>query len=62
MPVPAPAAVPALQASDWEMSRYRQYRARLAAHPVGQTIGRAVAFLSRLPAVGDHAGKNSLST
>jgi hypothetical protein len=28
--------------------------------PAGQTIGTAVAFLSRLPAVGDHAGKNSL--
>ncbi|MGH3298969.1 MAG: hypothetical protein ACRDP7_44975 [Trebonia sp.] len=44
------------------MSRYRQYRARLAGHPVGQTIGAAVAFLSRLPAVGDQAGKHSLPT
>ena len=42
------------------MSRYRDYRARLAGRPVGQAVGAAVAFLSRLPAVGDQAGKNSL--
>ena len=59
-PVPAPAAGPAPQARAWEMSRYRQYRTRLAGQPVGRTIGAAVAFLSRLPVVGDHAGKNSL--
>jgi hypothetical protein len=60
-PVPAPSAGPAPKAREWEMSRYRHYRARLAGQPVGRTIGAAVAFLSRLPAVGDHAGKNSLS-
>jgi hypothetical protein len=53
-PVPDPAA------GAWEMSRYQQYRALLAGYPVGQTVGAAVAFLSRLPAVGDQAGKNSL--
>src|SRR6185437_1662896 len=31
-----------------------------AGQPVGHTVGAAVAFLSGLPAVGDHAGKNSL--
>lgn len=59
-PVPAPAAGRAPQAREWEMSRYRQYRARLAGQPVGRAIGAAVAFLSGLPAVGDQAGKNSL--
>jgi len=59
-PVPAPAAGPAPQAREWEMGRYRQYRARLAGQPAGRTVGAAVAFLSRLPAVGDQAGKNSL--
>lgn len=58
--MPAPAAGAAPRARVWEMARYRHYRARLAGHPVGQAIGEAVAFLSRLPAVGDHAGKNSL--
>jgi hypothetical protein len=60
VPVPAPAAGPAPQGREWEIGRYRQYRARLAGRPVGETIGAAVAFLSRLPAVGDQPGKNSL--
>ena len=59
-PVPAPAAGPAPRAREWEMSRYRHYRAQLAGHPIGHTIGAAVEFLSRLPAVGDQAGKSSL--
>ena len=42
------------------MSRYRQYRARLAGQPVGKVIGAAVSFLCRLPAIGDQAGKNIL--
>lgn len=42
------------------MSRYQQYQALLAACPVGRTVGAAVAFLSRLPAVGDQTGKNTL--
>jgi hypothetical protein len=58
--VPAPAAGPEPRAREWEMSRYRQYRAMLAGQPVGHAIGTAVAFLSRLPAVGDHAGKSCL--
>jgi hypothetical protein len=60
VPVPAPAAGPAPKGREWEMSRYREYRARLAGQPVGRTVGAAVEFLSRLPAVGDQAGKNSL--
>jgi hypothetical protein len=59
--VPAPAAGPVPRAREWELTRYRQYRAWLAGHRVGQSVGEAVAFLSRLPAVGDHAGKNSLT-
>lgn len=59
-PVPAPAAGPVPQARTWEMSRYKQYRLCLAGQPVGRTVETAVAFLSRLPAVGDPAAKNSL--
>jgi hypothetical protein len=59
-PLPAPAAGPAPRARAWEMARYRQYRARLAGQAVGRTVGTAVALLSRLPAVGDPAAKNSL--
>ena len=58
--VPAPAGGSAPQAREWEMSRYRQYRAHLAGQPAGEAIGTALAFLSRLPAVGDQAGKSSL--
>lgn len=47
--VPKP-VVPALSArgQQWEMSRYRSYRARLAGRPVGQTFDRATAFLRPL--------------
>ena len=29
----------------WELGRYRAYQTRLAGHPVGETFGRASAFL-----------------
>jgi hypothetical protein len=29
----------------WEMTRYRAYEAHLAGHPIGETFGRAAAFL-----------------
>ena len=29
----------------WEMTRYRAYQAQLAGHPIGETFGRAAAFL-----------------
>ena len=34
----------------WEMTRYRAYRARLAGRAVGETLGRAVAFLQEVAA------------
>ena len=30
----------------WEMARYRAYQARLAGHTIGETFGRAAAFLN----------------
>jgi hypothetical protein len=30
---------------EWEMTRYREYQARLAARAVGETFDRAAAFL-----------------
>jgi len=30
----------------WEMTRYRAYQAQLAGHAIGQTFGRAAAFLN----------------
>jgi hypothetical protein len=47
MPEPVLAALPE-RGRGWEMSRYRDYQARLAGKPVGETFERAVAFL--LPA------------
>jgi hypothetical protein len=32
---------------EWEMTRYREYQARLAARAVGETFDRAAAFLLR---------------
>ena len=29
----------------WEMTRYRAYQAQLAGHTIGETFGRAAAFL-----------------
>ena len=59
-PVPAPAGGLAPQASEWEMSRYRQYRSWLAGHRVGETVAAAVAFLSLLPVIGDQAATSGL--
>jgi hypothetical protein len=44
--VPEPAtASPAHRARGWELTRYRAYQRQLAGRPVGETFGRAVAFL-----------------
>jgi predicted nucleic acid-binding Zn ribbon protein len=37
----------------WERARYRAYQAQLAGHPVGDTFGRAAAFLTRAAASAD---------
>jgi hypothetical protein len=44
MPEPVLAALPA-RGQEWEMTRYRDYQARLAGQPIGETFGRAAAFL-----------------
>jgi hypothetical protein len=45
-PVPGPAlASLTSRGRAWEMTRYRAYRAHLADHTIGETFGRAVAFL-----------------
>jgi hypothetical protein len=44
MPEPVLAALPA-RGQEWEMTRYRDYQARLAGKPIGETFGRAAAFL-----------------
>jgi hypothetical protein len=44
LPEPVLAALPA-RGQEWEMTRYREYQARLAATPIGETFGRAAAFL-----------------
>lgn len=44
--VPVPALVSlTTRAREWEMTRYRSYQAQLAGHPIGETFGRATAFL-----------------
>ena len=44
--VPPPAAGSLLaRGQAWEMTRYRAYQAHLASHPIGETFGRATAFL-----------------
>jgi len=60
-PVPEPALTllpPRAQA--WEMTRYRAYEAQLAGHTIGETFGRAAAFLTLTAAnaadVGDVSG------
>jgi hypothetical protein len=44
MPEPVLAALPA-RGREWEMTRYRDYQARLAGQPIGETFARAAAFL-----------------
>jgi hypothetical protein len=44
LPEPVLAALPA-RGQEWEMTRYRDYQARLAGQPTGETFGRAAAFL-----------------
>jgi len=44
---PEPALAPlAPRAQAWEMARYRAYQARLAGRTIGETFGRAAAFLT----------------
>ena len=47
-PVPEskPAALTAAKQA-WELSRYQAYQAQLAGHTIGETFGRATAFLKR---------------
>jgi hypothetical protein len=44
LPEPVLAALPA-RGQEWEMTRYREYQARLAGNPIEETFGRAAAFL-----------------
>jgi len=46
LPQPGLDALPA-RGQEWEMTRYREYQAQLAARPVGETFRRAAAFLRR---------------
>ena len=41
------------------MTRYREYQARLAARPVGETFDRAAAFLLRASAGGASDGASN---
>lgn len=47
-PVPEPklAALPQRRQA-WELTRYQSYQAQLAGHTIGETFGRATAFLKR---------------
>ena len=46
-PVPEPAIVSLSPRQQmWEMARYRAYRSHLGGHTIGETFGRAVAFLT----------------
>jgi hypothetical protein len=44
LPEPVLAALPA-RGQEWEMTRYRGYQVQLADKPIGETFGRAAAFL-----------------
>jgi hypothetical protein len=46
LPEPVLAALPE-RGREWEMTRYREYQAQLAARPLGETFDRAAAFLLR---------------
>ena len=46
LPEPGLDSLPA-RGQEWEMTRYREYQAQLAARPVGETFRRAAAFLRR---------------
>ncbi len=46
LPEPVLAALPE-RGREWEMTRYREYQARLAARPVGEIFDRAASFLLR---------------
>jgi hypothetical protein len=59
VPAPVPGPVPPPRGRSWEISRHQQYRKHLAGHPVGQTIGQAAAFLTRLHAATGRAGEAS---
>jgi hypothetical protein len=45
LPEPVLASLPA-RGQEWEMTRYRDYQARLAGRPISQTLRRAAAFLN----------------
>jgi hypothetical protein len=49
LPEPAVAAL-APRGRAWEMARYRAYQAHLAGHTIGETFGRAAAFLKAVSA------------
>jgi hypothetical protein len=44
LPEPALASLPP-RGREWEVTRYRAYQAQLAGHTIGETFGRAAAFL-----------------
>ena len=46
LPEPGLDSLPA-RGQEWELTRYREYQARLASQPVGDTFRRAAAFLGR---------------
>src|SRR5580658_1943142 len=46
LPEPVLAALPA-RGQEWEMTRYRDYQARLAGQPAGEILGRTTDFLLR---------------
>lgn len=51
VPEPAVTSFPP-QRQEWELDRYQAYQAHLAGHPVGETFGRAAAFLGQAAEAG----------